>query len=162
MDEQKGKKIKVFAFGAIALTFLVMIVISFVDFINKNSNDSSMPTFNESTPSASTKSTTITANEETPNEPSIQEKVIPLPKFKIISEEKNETVSKCNVNVQLDSEISEEQIEAIGNKIRETRTEYKRLYIFYLLPKMKVGSGCWATSHFLPDMKVEFTGFIVP
>ncbi len=161
MDEQKAKKVKVITIGPIALVFLLLYYgIRYIDYLNENNSNADMPTLNEPTPTGS--STPRIANEEPVNEPSIQEKVVPLPKFKIISEEKNETVSKCNVNVQLDSEISEEQIEAIGNKIRETRTEYKRLYIFYLLPKMKVGSGCWATSHFLPDMKVEFTGFIVP
>jgi len=86
--------------------------------------------------------------------------VVPLAKHSIIEENKNEAVSKCNVHVSLDSEITEQQIKDIANKIHESRTDYKKLYIFYYLPKMKVGSGCWATSHFLPDMKVEFTGFM--
>ena len=149
LKESKISRILILSF--IGLCILVIVVTSLIIETPKSSTDPVVSNVQTNTIPLASPETSID-----------QTMGIPPAKYKIISVDVNETVSKCNVHVQLDSEITEDQIKVIGNEIRESRTDYKRLYIFYYLPKMKVGSGCWATSHFLPDMTVVFTGFLPP
>lgn len=78
--------------------------------------------------------------------------------YKILNEVPNEALSKCNVDIELNHKISEQDLTILANKLRETRTKYNKLWIFYTLPNMKVGSGAWATTHFTPDIEVKILG----
>ena len=84
--------------------------------------------------------------------------VVPESMYKIISEKKNVRLNKCNIEVELKEKISEEELTALANKIRETRKSYDKLWIFYNLSGMTSGLGAWATTHFTPDLKVEILG----
>jgi hypothetical protein len=82
--------------------------------------------------------------------------------FKIISEKENVNpkfgFNKCNIEIELKSKLSIEELTYIANKIRETRKSYDKLWIFYNLKGKKSETGAWATSHFTPDLKVEIAG----
>ncbi|WP_298119335.1 hypothetical protein [Flavobacterium sp.] len=83
-------------------------------------------------------------------------------KYEILSEEENVKpefgINKCNINIELREKISVDELTKIANELRETRTTYDNLWIFYYLPGMKVDSGAWATSHFTPNLNVEIIG----
>jgi hypothetical protein len=83
-------------------------------------------------------------------------------KYEILAEEENVKlefgINKCNINIELKEKISVDELTKIAKEIRETRTSYDNLWIFYYLPGMKVDSGAWATSHFTPNLKVEIIG----
>jgi len=82
--------------------------------------------------------------------------------YKIISETENVNpkigINKCNIDVELTERISEVKLMRIAYDLRKTRKSYDYLWIFYYLPDMKIGSGCWATSHFTPDLDVKILG----
>lgn len=82
--------------------------------------------------------------------------------YKIISETENVNpdfgINKCNINIELKEKISKEKLTLIANNLRETRTTYDKVWIFYYLPGMKVGAGAWATTHFTPNLQVEILG----
>jgi len=82
--------------------------------------------------------------------------------YKIISEKENVNpkfgFNKCNIEIELKTKLSVEELTYIANKIRETRKSYDKLWIFYNMQNAKTESGAWATSHFTPDLKVEIGG----
>lgn len=84
--------------------------------------------------------------------------------YEIISEKEDMTwsdMSKCKIKVQLEAKASEKRLTEIANELRETRTSYKQLYIWYYLPDTDTSSTAWGTTHFLPDLKVEIVGSTV-
>jgi len=102
-------------------------------------------------------------NSENPNEQQTTfESKQKTEKYEILSEEDNVKpefgFNKCNINIELKEKIGIKELTKIANEIRETRTSYDNLWIFYYLPGMKVDSGAWATSHFTPNLKVEIIG----
>jgi hypothetical protein len=78
--------------------------------------------------------------------------------YAILSEEPNPALSKSNVEVQLVAKVDEVRLEQIALELREDRSEFDKLWIFYYLPDMEVGKGAWATTHFTPDLEVEIGG----
>lgn len=81
--------------------------------------------------------------------------------YKIVSEKPDYTwtdIPKCKIKVQLEGEASETRLTEIANEIQGTRTTFKQLYIWYYLPDTDSSSTPWASTHFLPDLKVEITG----
>jgi hypothetical protein len=78
--------------------------------------------------------------------------------FKILKENVNDSISKCNLDIELNRKVSEQELTNLANKLRGTRTKYDKVWIFYTLPKMKVGSGAWATTHFTPTLEVKILG----
>ena len=78
--------------------------------------------------------------------------------YQILSETDNPAANKCNINIELPEKISQEKLTTIAEELRSTRKSYDKLWIFYYLPGMKIDAGAWATSHFTPDLKVEFVG----
>ncbi len=75
--------------------------------------------------------------------------------FKILKESINESINKCNLDIELNRKVSEQELTNLANKLRGTRTKYKKVWIFYTLPNMKVGLGAWATTHFTPALEVK-------
>lgn len=82
--------------------------------------------------------------------------------YRIISEKKNVNpkfgTNKCNIEVELKEKISVDKLTAIAIVLRETRDTYDKLWIFYYLPGMQLGSGAWATTHFTPTLEVKILG----
>lgn len=102
-------------------------------------------------------------NSENPNEQeTTMESKQKTSKYEILSEEDNIKpefgFNKCNINIELKEKISIEELTKIANEIRETRTSYDNLWIFYYLHGIKDDSNAWATSHFTPNLKVEIIG----
>ena len=78
--------------------------------------------------------------------------------YTILSEEPNPALSKSNVQVQLVAKIDEARLEQIAMELREDRSEFDKLWIFYYLPEMEVSKVAWATTHYTPDLEVEISG----
>ncbi len=76
----------------------------------------------------------------------------------IIEEESNISLGKVNITLRLKNKISKEDLIKIAMALKNSRPEYDKLWIFYLLPDMEQGSGAWATTHFSPDLEVEIIG----
>lgn len=79
-------------------------------------------------------------------------------KYRITKETVNDRFSKDTLEIEINHKTSKENIAKIANSLRATRKQYDRLWIFYYLPKMKHGSGAWATSHFTPRLEVQILG----
>jgi len=81
-------------------------------------------------------------------------------KYTVISEVKNDSLKKVNVDIQLNKKVNEEILVTIAKKLKsELKLEnYPKIWMFYYLPDMKVGSGAWATTHFTPDIEVKILG----
>ncbi len=77
--------------------------------------------------------------------------------YNIIEEVPNGTI-KSNLRVRIGRKASVEELTAIANKLRNERTQYERLWIFYLLPDMNDKADVWAISHFTPNLAVEILG----
>ena len=78
-------------------------------------------------------------------------------KWEITKEVPNPNLSKNNVEVSLNKKIDKEVLQEIAMKIREDRTEYDRLWIFYYIPNMTEGMA-WATTHFTPNLEINIIG----
>lgn len=77
--------------------------------------------------------------------------------YDIIEEVPNGTI-KSNLRIRIGRKASIEELTAIANKLRNERTQYDRLWIFYLLPNMNNPTDVWAISHFTPKLDVEILG----
>lgn len=82
--------------------------------------------------------------------------------YKILSEKPHVNVqygyNKCNIEIELKSKITKEQLTKIAYQIRSTRKSYDKLWIFYNIKGVANGSGAWATTHFTPSLTVEILG----
>ncbi len=80
--------------------------------------------------------------------------------FSVINETRNDTLKKVNVNIRINKKVDKEVLKLIGNKLKTDLQleKYSKIWMFYFLPNTKVGSGAWATTHFTPNLKVEFYG----
>jgi len=78
-------------------------------------------------------------------------------KWEITKENPNDILSKNNVEVHLNKKINKQVLQEIAMKIREDRTEYDRLWIFYYIPNMTEGMA-WATTHFTPNLEINIIG----
>ena len=78
--------------------------------------------------------------------------------YKIVNETINDTISKINLDIELSRKVNEQVLTNLAYKLRGTRTKYDKVWISYTLPKMKIGSGAWATSHFTPNLEIKIIG----
>ncbi len=85
-------------------------------------------------------------------------KKIELPFFKVEKELKNPTSGNATFYVRLRKRISKDQIELIGGKIKKDNPTHNSYWIFYHLPKMRVGNGAWAKSEIESSHSIEFYG----
>jgi hypothetical protein len=81
-------------------------------------------------------------------------------KYTVISEVKNDSINKVNIDIQLNKKVTEEVLGLIGEKLKaDLKLEnYSQIWMFYYLPDMKVGSGAWATTHFTPGIEIKILG----
>jgi hypothetical protein len=66
---------------------------------------------------------------------------------------------RCVLSVRLNKKIPQSQLAMIANKIRqESDCVSDIIYIAFLLPEIKLGSGAWANVDFTPNIKIKFLG----
>lgn len=78
-------------------------------------------------------------------------------KWKITKENPNDILSKNNIEVHLNKKVDQKVLQEIAMEIREDRTQYDRLWIFYYIPNMTEGMA-WATTHFTPNLEINILG----
>jgi curved DNA-binding protein CbpA len=78
-------------------------------------------------------------------------------KWEIIKEEPNNILSKNNIEVHLNKKVDKKVLQEIAMEIREDRSQYDRLWIFYYIPNMTKGMA-WATTHFTPSLEINIIG----
>ena len=70
--------------------------------------------------------------------------------------------STRRLQIRLNKKVTEDVLKSIALQLKNSDTNtYKRTFIFYLLPDMEIGAGCWATTHFNPQLEVKFVGATV-
>jgi hypothetical protein len=66
---------------------------------------------------------------------------------------------KRSLDVRLSKKVSRDVLTSIAMKLKNSDSgTYKRTFIGYYLPGMKVGAAYWATTHFTPELKVRILG----
>lgn len=66
---------------------------------------------------------------------------------------------KRSVDVRLKDRITIKQLSALAHEINNLNDKsFKRTFILYYLPEIKVDSGAWASTHFNPNLKVKILG----
>tara|TARA_B110000503_G_scaffold71078_1_gene110432 strand:- start:690 stop:1361 length:672 start_codon:yes stop_codon:yes gene_type:complete len=78
--------------------------------------------------------------------------------YAIINEDTDRTFNKTSVEIRLKEEISEANLKNIALEIKDSRSDYDKVWIFYFLPGQEPGNGAWATTHFKPELNVEILG----
>jgi len=78
--------------------------------------------------------------------------------YTIIEEKSNDKLSKTTVTIRLNKKTTELVLIEIAKELRSSRKKYDKAWIFYLLPEMVVGNGCWATTHYTPNLEVKILG----
>lgn len=76
---------------------------------------------------------------------------------KILDSETMKTLKKT-IYIQIPEQLTEQQLTEIATFLRNENNQYERLFIFYLLPEMKIGSGAWATTHYNTSLEVNILG----
>ena len=85
--------------------------------------------------------------------------VIPVDiKYSIIS--KNTLLNeKRSLDIRINKRVSKNVLRAIALKLKaQDSKSYKRTFISYYLPGMKINSGSWASTHFNPSLEVKIYG----
>ncbi|TCN57420.1 hypothetical protein D0809_12645 [Flavobacterium circumlabens] len=77
--------------------------------------------------------------------------------WEITKENPNDNLSKNNIEVHLNKKVDQKVLQEIAMEIREDRTQYDRLWIFYHIPNMTEGMA-WATTHFTPNLEINIIG----
>lgn len=87
-------------------------------------------------------------------------KIIDIIDYEIIEKEYNRAINKVNLTIELESKLSEIELEELGNQLKSKL--YRRaeiVYVFYHLKKIKKHNTAWAITHFLPKEKtIEILG----
>ena len=78
--------------------------------------------------------------------------------YSIIKEEPNELLEKTNIEVRINKKVDKQTLKIIANELKDERSQFKNIWIFYYVPDKTESSGVWATSHFSPDLKIEVLG----
>jgi len=81
--------------------------------------------------------------------------------YTIIDETRRSPI-KRKLDIRLNRKVSQEVLKSIAMKLKSSDSKsYERTFIFYHLPGIKVGGGCWATTHFNPNLEVKVQGLTV-
>ena len=75
----------------------------------------------------------------------------------IIKTETLKTIKK-GFYIRVQEQLTEDQLREVAQQIKKDNNSYERLFIFYLLPDMEMGSGAWAISHFNPNLEIVIMG----
>ncbi len=78
--------------------------------------------------------------------------------YTIINENTDRAFNKTNLEIRLKKEISEADLKNIALEIKDSRSDYVKVWIFYFLPGQEPGNGAWATTHFTPELNVKILG----
>jgi len=93
-----------------------------------------------------------------------QPEATPIPKditYTIIDQSTIPGIKRSLV-IRLNKEVSEGALRSIALVLKDSDSDsYERTFISYLLPDMIVNAGCWATTHFNPNLKVRILGFTI-
>ena len=81
--------------------------------------------------------------------------------WEITKEDSNEASNTSNININLNKKVDESTLKSIALELRETRTQYDKLWIFYYLPDIS-DNKVWATTYFNPDLSVDILGSSAP
>ncbi|NQT17375.1 MAG: hypothetical protein HQ582_31765 [Planctomycetes bacterium] len=66
---------------------------------------------------------------------------------------------KRSLDIRLNRKVSQDVLSSIAMELKNSDpNSYERTFIGYYLPDMKVGAGCWATTHFNPNLEVRVLG----
>jgi len=65
---------------------------------------------------------------------------------------------KKTIYIQIPKQLTEVQLKEIATKMRNENKEYEKLFIFYLLPDMTIGSEAWATTHYNTELEINIIG----
>ncbi|MFK5976291.1 MAG: hypothetical protein QM493_07280, partial [Sulfurovum sp.] len=66
---------------------------------------------------------------------------------------------KRSIDVVLNKKVTKERLKKIAFTIKKMdRKFYKNTFISYYLPNMLKNNGCWATTHFTPNLEVKIQG----
>lgn len=69
---------------------------------------------------------------------------------------------KRGLDVRINKKVSERVLEAIAFEIKESDSrKFKRTLIGFYLPEMELNKGCWATTHFDPELEVRIIGLSI-
>jgi len=92
---------------------------------------------------------------------SLVKKDIPIEDYIDFSIIKKEEIysEKLSLDIRLYKEYKKSELRKFAYYIKNdfAKKAYKRIFITYYLPGMKVGNGAWATSHFNPNLEVVMT-----
>lgn len=81
--------------------------------------------------------------------------------YSILSEHSTLNI-KRSLDVRLSRKVPMATLRALAIRLRDADpTHYKRTFICYYLPGMKIGPGGWATSHFNPELEARIMGLSV-
>ncbi|KAB1158658.1 hypothetical protein F7018_08555 [Tenacibaculum aiptasiae] len=78
--------------------------------------------------------------------------------YVIINENIERAFSKTSIEIRLKEAISEVDLKNIALEIKNNRSDYDKIWIFYFLPGQEPGKGAWATTHLTPELNVEILG----
>jgi len=107
---------------------------------------------------------TTASNQQSTSLQQEQPKATPIPKditYTIIEQSTIPGIKRSLV-IRLNKEVSEGALISIALALKNSDSNsYERTFISYLLPDMIVNAGCWATTHFDPNLEVRILGFTV-
>jgi len=79
-----------------------------------------------------------------------------------VIEKSNMGSIKGSIDIRLGEKVTKDFLQKLALKLRDAEPrKYDRLFITYILPGMKPGSGAWATSHFNPSLEVKILGMTI-
>jgi len=61
-----------------------------------------------------------------------------------------------SINVRIPRKLNKQELTEIAKYLKKKNAQYSYLFILYYLPEMQVGNGAFATSHFNPNLNVDF------
>ncbi len=66
---------------------------------------------------------------------------------------------KLSLDVHLSRKATEQELAQIARELKGgTPGSYSRTFILHYLPRMELGAGAWATTHFDPSLKIKIQG----
>ncbi len=61
-----------------------------------------------------------------------------------------------SINDRIPRKLNKQELTEIAKYLKKKNARYSYLFILYYLPEMQVGNGAFATSHFNPNLNVNF------
>ncbi|MDA3933986.1 MAG: hypothetical protein PF630_06625 [Gammaproteobacteria bacterium] len=75
--------------------------------------------------------------------------------YEIINSETNHSYKK-SVDVRILKKHTKDELAGFAHEIKNLDSrKYDRIFIFYYLPGMSIGSGAYATTHYNPNLQIK-------